>query len=107
MATTALEQACEAFLDERRARHGPRSESVRAWRADLRALVSWALGAGISEPERLTRGALRAWLAHLHAQGYARSSMARLLSTARSLLRFQERQGAEIDAGALRLTAGR
>lgn len=107
MEQTAIERVCEAFLQERCARHGLGSASVRAWRSDLKALTAWAGAEGITEPERLNRAALRAWLAHLHAGGYARSSMARMLSTARSLLRFRERQGATIDLGALRLSAGR
>ncbi|MGH2389873.1 MAG: tyrosine-type recombinase/integrase [Chloroflexota bacterium] len=107
MSTDGLDRACAAFLLEVRARQGMGSNSARARAADLRALSSWARAGGITEPAGLTRGALRAWLAHLHGQGYARTSMARMLSSARSLLRHLERTGSTIDAGALRLRAGR
>jgi site-specific recombinase XerD len=102
-----LDRACEGFLREVHARQGAASHSARARAADLRALVSWARTQGITDPAGLNRGALRAWLAFLHGEGYARSSMARMLSTARSLLRRLERNGTPIDATALRLRAGR
>jgi len=105
--TTPLESACDAFLLDLKARHGSHSHTVRAREADLRALRAWAFGQYLAGPECLTRSFLRAWLAHLHAEGYARTSMARMLSTARSLLRHLERSGAQVDASALRLSAGR
>ena len=103
----SLDRACEGFLREVRARQGPGSHSARARTADLRALTCWARVHGVTEPAGLNRGVLRAWLAHLHGEGYARSSMARMLSSARSLLRHLERSGIPIDASALRLRAGR
>jgi integrase/recombinase XerC len=102
-----LDRACEGFLRTVEARQGAASHSARARAADLRALVSWARSQGIADPAGLNRGALRAWLAYLHGEGYARSSMARMLSTARSLLRHLERDGNPIDVTALRLRAGR
>jgi len=106
-AVAALDRACHALLREVHARQGSRSNSARARDADLRSLVTWLREQGITEPAGLNRAALRGWLAHLHGEGYARSSMARMLSSARSLLRHLERSGLEIDAGALRLRAGR
>jgi integrase/recombinase XerC len=107
MPSTALERACEEFLVELRARHGDGSHSVRARSADLRVLRHWAREAKLSQPEQLTRTTLRTWIAGLHEDGYARTSMARMLSTVRSLLRYREMQGATIDRTALRLTAGK
>jgi len=106
-ALSAINRACHAVLREVHARQGPRSNSARAREADLRALVTWLRDQGISEPAGLNRAVLRGWLAHLHGEGYARSSMARMLSSARSLLRHLERSGLAIDPGALRLRAGR
>ena len=106
-ALSAIDRACHALLREVHARQGPRSNSARAREADLRALVIWLRDQGIREPGGLNRAVLRGWLAHLHGEGYARSSMARMLSSARSLLRHLERSGLAIDAGALRLRAGR
>lgn len=106
-ALAAIDRACHALLREVHARQGPRSNSARAREADLRALVLWLRGQGITQPSGLNRAVLRGWLAHLHGEGYARSSMARMLSSARSLLRHLERSGLEIDAAALRLRAGR
>ncbi len=107
MSTDGLDLACGAFLAELHARQGVRSNSARARAADLHALTSWARTRGITEPAGLNRAALRAWLAHLHGEGYARTSMARMLSSARSLLRHIERSGSTVDAAALRLRAGR
>ncbi len=105
--STGIDRACHALLREVHARQGPRSNSARARETDLRALVTWLRDQGVTEPVGLNRAVLRAWLAHLHGEGYARSSMARMLSSARSLLRHLERSGLEIDPGALRLRAGR
>ncbi|MDB5058615.1 MAG: Tyrosine recombinase XerC [Chloroflexi bacterium] len=107
MSKTALELAGDAFLVELTARHQNGSHSVRARTSDLRVLYHWAASSGVTEPEQLTRTALRSWIAQLHADGYARTSMARMLSTVRSFLRHRERTGAAIDRVALRLTAGR
>jgi integrase/recombinase XerC len=102
-----LEHACDGFLTELKARHGPGSHSVRARAADLRTLLAWAAKRQITDPAQLTRPVLRTWIAELHTNAYARSSMARMLSTVRSFLRFRELQGARIDQSALRLTAGK
>ncbi len=102
-----LDHARDSFLRAVHANQGAASHSARARAADLRALMSWARGQAITEPSGLNRSALRAWLAYLHGEGYARTSMARMLSTARSLLRHLERNGNAIDASALRLRAGR
>lgn len=107
MAADGLEQSCTRFLDELRARHGPRSASVRARASDLRLLCTWMRARGIADPAGITRATLRAWLAGLHDDAYSRSSMARMLSTARSFLRYQARQGQTIDQRALALSAGR
>ena len=107
MTRSGLERSCEAFVAQLQARHGPRSHSVRARTADLKALVEWAHANGTADAGGLTRVFLRSWLAHLHREGYARSSMARMLSTARSFLRYLEREGEQIDQTALRLNAGR
>jgi len=73
----------------------------------MRLLLEWLQGRDIVEPEQLTRPVLRAWVAALYEQGYARSSMGRMLSTARSFLRFREIGGASIDRTALSISAGR
>jgi integrase/recombinase XerC len=107
VAKSGLEQAGEAYLLELRAQRGAHSHSVRARAADLRSLYGWAAANAVVEPEQLTRSALRGWIAYLHTNGYARTSMARMLSTVRSLLRHREKSGATIDRLALGLTTGR
>ncbi len=104
---SALGRAIEEFLLDELARRGEKAQSLRARTSDTHTLLEWAIGQGVAEPERLTRNVLRSWIATLHAQGYARSSMARMLSTARSFLRFCEIRGATIDRNALSLSAGR
>jgi integrase/recombinase XerC len=107
LANSGLERAGDAYILELSAQRGAESHSIRARAADLRALYAWATLNGVLEPGQLTRATLRAWIAYLHAHGYARTSMARMLSTVRSLLRHREKTGAVIDRMALGLTAGR
>jgi site-specific recombinase XerD len=102
-----LARAANEYILDERARHGEHSHSLRARASDMRILVHWAETRGIVEARQLTRTELRAWIAGLHADGYARSSMARLLSTARSFILFRELRGDTIDRAALSLSAGR
>lgn len=107
MASDALDLACTSYLNSVRAGRGIGTHSARARAADLRHLVTYLRSRGIQTPSGITRPVLRGWLAQLHEEGYARSSMARMLSSARSLLRSAERQGTPIDAAALHVSSGR
>ena len=107
MKDNPLEQTCEIYLVEVEMQHGLHSHTLRARRADLRSLVAWARERGVTHPDEVTRTFLRGWIAHLHHEGYARTSMARMLSSVRSLLHHCERQGGFVDRTAFRVTAGR
>jgi site-specific recombinase XerD len=102
-----LERLSRDHLTELHAQRGPATHTVRARSTDLRLFLTWARERGITRPEEVTRAILRGWIAHLHTDGYARSSMARMLSSVRSLLRYCMRLGIAIEPSALRVTSGK
>jgi integrase/recombinase XerC len=104
---TTLERLSAAHLDELGAQRGAGSHTLRARETDLRQFLAWATARGIAEPAQVKRAVVRGWIAYLHEQGYARSSMARMLSSVRSLLRYAERIGMALDAAAMRVTSGK
>ena len=65
----------------------------RAYRSDLAAFVAWAVDAGCEGPSAVTRRRLRAHLAHLTAEGYARRTIARRASTLRRYFGWSVRSG--------------
>jgi integrase/recombinase XerC len=70
--------------------------TVKSYREDLTQAVGYFEGqlAGRTlTPDRVTTRLLRAYLAWLHDQGYARTTVARRLAAVRSWLRFLCRQG--------------
>src|SRR5262249_36083983 len=69
---------------------------VKSYREDLTQAVEYFQGQSAGQQFSLTRlspRALRAYLAWLHEQGYARSTVARRLAAVRSWLRYLCRQG--------------
>jgi len=106
-ADEALAAAVDTYLLELRAKSGPNSHSARARESDLRQLCEWLNQSGVHTVSGVSRSALRAWIASLHERGCARSTMERMLSSARALLRSAERQGVPIDRHALLVSAGR
>src|SRR5262249_48295624 len=72
------------------------AHTVKSYREDLtQALEFFRTRTGSSNPTtaQLSTRLLRAWLAWLHDQGYARSTIARRLAAVRSWGRFLCRQG--------------
>jgi integrase/recombinase XerC len=70
--------------------------TVKSYREDLTQAVEFfqgRLGKENAKPAQLTTRVLRAYLAWLHEQGYARTTIARRLAAVRSWCRFLCRQG--------------
>jgi integrase/recombinase XerC len=73
------------------------AHTVKSYREDLTQAVTYFHdhhGGTTLTPARLTTRVLRAWLAWLHTQGYAHTTIARRLAAVRSWLRFLCRRGA-------------
>jgi integrase/recombinase XerC len=71
--------------------------TVKSYREDLTQALDFfvtRLGMASPRPQQISTRLLRAYLAHLHEQGFARSSIARKLASVRSWCRFLCRQGA-------------
>lgn len=70
--------------------------TVKSYREDLTQALGFfreRLGSNPITPEQITTRMLRAYLAWLHEQGYAKTTMARRIAAVRSWLRFLCRQG--------------
>ena len=68
--------------------------TVKAYREDLTQALAFFRTRQADQPVQLTTRLLRAYLAWLHEQGYAKSTVARRLAAVRSWCRFLVRQGA-------------
>lgn len=75
------------FVDDLRA-HGAAAATVAAYRTDLVDLGRLLTGEGITHPTEVTLDDLRAYLADLDDQGYARSTLARRSASIRRLFAF-------------------
>ena len=102
-----LEDALREFLAFIRLNRNQSAHTVRAYESDISQLFSY-LSETLTRrradlgPADLDTGALRGFLASLHARGNSRASSARKLAAVRSFTRFLRRVGAmEGDAGAL------
>src|SRR4051794_7736217 len=72
------------------------AHTVKSYREDLTQAIDFfrdRLGTQSPRPAQLSTRLLRAFLAFLHEQGYARSTIARRLASVRSWCRFLCRQG--------------
>src|SRR4051794_267388 len=84
------------FLRHFRVEKNASDHTVKSYREDLMQALDFfrtRLGGQSPRPEQLTTRLLRAYLAWLHEQGYARSTIARRLAAVRSWCRFLCRQG--------------
>jgi tyrosine recombinase XerC len=93
-----LTQHLQAFLEHLRLNRNMSAHTVDAYARDLSQFIEHAAGlAGVDasafESANLDVEAVRAFMADLHRQGQARSSVARKLSALRSFVRFLRREG--------------
>ncbi|MFN4260083.1 MAG: tyrosine recombinase XerC [Gemmataceae bacterium] len=91
-----MESALADFLHHLAVEKNASMLTVKSYREDLvQALVFFRerTGSQTLEPRQLTTRLLRAYLAWLHEQGYAKSTLARRLAAMRSWCRYLCRQG--------------
>ena len=87
-----------AFLDDLEHRRGASPHTIKSYRADLNQFFAfltdeWGMDPEQGALERVDVLTLRGFLAHLHDQGTARSSIARKLAALRTFFRFLTREG--------------
>ena len=76
--------------------------TVRAYAGDVRALLAYATGRGVTTVAGLDIEVLRGWLAKLRDEGAARASLARRGAAARAFTAFAHRRGRmPVDPGPL------
>ena len=91
-----MDEALADYLRHLALEKNASAHTVKSYREDLSQAVEFfrtRLGAQAPRPEQLTTRLLRAHLAWLSEQGYARSTIARRLAAMRSWCRFLCRQG--------------
>jgi integrase/recombinase XerC len=91
-----MEAALAEFLHHLALEKNASTYTVKSYREDLTQAVDFfrqRSGGTTPAPDRLTTRLLRAYLAWLHEQGYAKSTIARRLAAVRSWCRFLCRRG--------------
>jgi integrase/recombinase XerC len=91
-----MEEALAEFLRHLALEKNASEHTVKSYREDLTQALGFfreRLGKQSLEPDRLTTRLLRAYLAWLHEQRYAKTTVARRLAAVRSWCRFLCRQG--------------
>ena len=90
-----MDQALADFLRHLGLEKNASAHTVKSYREDLTQAVAFfreKLGAAVG-PEQMTTRLLRAFMAWLHDQGYARTTISRRIAAVRSWCRFLCRQG--------------
>lgn len=88
-----------------RAERGLSVHTVRAYLGDVRSLIEHAARMGASDPDGLTIGVLRSWLARQQTMRRARATLARRAAAAKTFTAFAHRRGLTAhDVGALLAT---
>ncbi len=91
-----MQEALAEFLHHLALEKNASPNTVKSYREDLTQAVDFfrtKLGGESARPEQLSTRVVRAYLAWLHEQGYAKSTIARRLAAVRSWCRFLCRQG--------------
>lgn len=96
--------AIELYVDHLRLERGRGIHTVGAYRRDAESLARDCTARGVVHPAEVDLRVLRAHLARLAGQGYARATLARRASSLRSFFAFLHRRGVIADdpAGGLR-----
>ena len=101
----ALDAALEAFRRHLELELSRSAHTVRAYTADVAALLEHAARLGATEPAEVDLTALRSWLARSRSSGAARTTLARRGSSARVFTAWACRRGLiPTDPGALLAT---
>ena len=91
-----MEQALADYLRHLGIEKNSSAYTVKSYREDLTQALSFfreKLGSTDAKPDRITTRLLRAYLAWLHDQGYAKATLARRIASVRSWLRYLCRTG--------------
>lgn len=86
-------EAIRGFEAHVRDERGRSPHTVRAYVADATALMRFAADRGVTALAELDLMTMRAWLAHLHASGQARATIARRAASARAFSAWCHRRG--------------
>ncbi len=89
-----MQAAVEGFLRYLRIERNASPLTLKSYRSDLARLLQFLVSteAGLHEPQDVSIGQLRAYVADLHQQGYARTTIARRLASLRSLFEYCRRE---------------
>ncbi|HLJ69377.1 MAG TPA: site-specific tyrosine recombinase XerD [Chloroflexota bacterium] len=82
----------EQFLADLEQARGASAHTLAGYRADLEHLIEWLNEHDITGWQELDRSAIRRWVAWMHSEGYATTSMSRKLSAVRSFFRYLVRE---------------
>ncbi len=89
-----MEEALAEFLRYLALERNASEHTVKSYREDLTQAIDFlTTKLGKATPDRLTTRIMRAYLAWLHEQGYAKTTIARRIAAVRSWCRFLCRQG--------------
>lgn len=102
-----MQQAIDGYLSDLEQRRGASSNTVKNYRLDLEHLAVWLSGRGLTDWAVVRRQDMRAWVAWMHGEGYAPTSIARKLSAARALYRYLAREGVQTETPLLLVPAPR
>jgi integrase/recombinase XerC len=91
----------DGFARYLRAERDYSEHTLRAYLGDVRSLMSFAVGRGLTSPDDVDLAVLRGWLGSLAAAGQARSTLARRGASVRAFTAWRQRTGrASGDVGA-------
>lgn len=88
-----LNQALADFLRHLGLEKNASAHTVKSYREDLTQAVTFFNEKAVTRPELVSTRLLRSFLAWLHEQGYARTTISRRIAAVRSWCRFLCRQG--------------
>ena len=87
-----MQQVFDKYIAYLEAEKNASKYTVRNYRNDLLEFFDFVMGQGIKSLKDVNKQTLRAYLAHLMEQGFAKSSIARKLSAIRSFYRYLMRE---------------
>jgi integrase/recombinase XerC len=86
-----LDQHIDAFLAYRKSARNSALPTLKAYGSDLAQLATFAESRGIAQPGQITLNDLRAFLASLQSDNYARTTLARKQAALRAFFRWARR----------------
>ncbi|HZU12061.1 MAG TPA: site-specific tyrosine recombinase XerD [Chloroflexota bacterium] len=88
-----MQQHIEAFLEDLQHRRGASDHTVINYRLDLQHAADWFASRELAGWQEVQRSDIRAWVAWMHGEGYAATSIGRKASALRGLFRYLTRHG--------------